>query len=76
MYIFLHVFSLPVCVFFLFAYSDTMGVEPHLLSISELSHHLAESYLTCRLCLQETLQYKQQNHGKVQPLDSAPLTPN
>ncbi|XP_056286987.1 reticulophagy regulator 2 isoform X1 [Pseudoliparis swirei] len=43
---------------------DTMGVEPHLLSISELSHHLAESYLTCRLCLQETLQYKQQNHGK------------
>ncbi|XP_034407236.1 reticulophagy regulator 2 isoform X2 [Cyclopterus lumpus] len=43
---------------------DRMSVEPHLLSIPELSHHLAESYLTYRLYLQETLQYKQQNHGK------------
>ncbi|XP_068575704.1 reticulophagy regulator 2 [Cebidichthys violaceus] len=43
---------------------DTMSVEQHLLSIPELSHHLAESYLTYRLYLQETLQYKRQNHGK------------
>ncbi|XP_029305352.1 reticulophagy regulator 2 isoform X2 [Cottoperca gobio] len=44
--------------------SDSMNVEQHLLSIPELSHHLAESYLTYRLYLQETLQYKRQNHGK------------
>nr|XP_019968087.1 PREDICTED: protein FAM134A [Paralichthys olivaceus] len=44
--------------------SETMGVEQHLLSVPELSHHLAESYLTCCLYLQEMLQYKQQNHGK------------
>ncbi|KAM6893344.1 reticulophagy regulator 2 [Lycodopsis pacificus] len=43
---------------------DAMSVEQHLLSIPELSHHLAESYLTYRLYLQETLQYKRQNHGK------------
>ncbi|XP_035006045.1 reticulophagy regulator 2 isoform X2 [Hippoglossus stenolepis] len=44
--------------------SETMGVEQHLLSVPELSHHLAESYLLCCLYLQEMLQYKQQNHGK------------
>ncbi|XP_020509573.2 reticulophagy regulator 2 [Labrus bergylta] len=44
--------------------SDTMGEEQRLLSIPELSHHLAEGYLTCCLYLQETLQYKRQNHGK------------
>ena len=44
---------------------EPMGVEPRLLSVPELSHHLAESYLTCRLYLQETLQYKRQHHGKV-----------
>lgn len=44
--------------------SETMGVEQHLLSVPELSHHLAESYLTCCLYLQEMLQYKRQNHGK------------
>ncbi|KAM6958005.1 reticulophagy regulator 2 [Tautogolabrus adspersus] len=44
--------------------SDTMSEEQRLLSIPELSHHLAESYLTCCLYLQETLQYKRQNHGK------------
>ncbi|XP_075950590.1 reticulophagy regulator 2 [Anarhichas minor] len=43
---------------------DVMSVEQHLLSIPELSHHLAESYLTYSLYLQETLQYKRQNHGK------------
>ncbi|XP_054479857.1 reticulophagy regulator 2 [Anoplopoma fimbria] len=43
---------------------DTMSVEQHLLSIPELSHHLAESYLIYCLYLQETLQYKRQNHGK------------
>uniref|UniRef100_A0A3Q3W837 RETREG1-3/ARL6IP-like N-terminal reticulon-homology domain-containing protein n=1 Tax=Mola mola TaxID=94237 RepID=A0A3Q3W837_MOLML len=43
---------------------ETMSMEEHrLLSIPELSHHLAESYLTCCLYLQEMLQYKQQNHG-------------
>ena len=45
-----------------------MGVEPRLLSVPELSHHLAESYLTCRLYLQETLQYKRQHHLKVSRL--------
>lgn len=44
-----------------------MMAEQHLLSVPELSHHLAESYLTCCLYLQEMLQYKQQNHGKVRP---------
>ncbi|XP_037617459.1 reticulophagy regulator 2 [Sebastes umbrosus] len=44
--------------------SDTMSVEQRMLSIPELSHHLAESYLTYCLYLQETLQYKRQNHGK------------
>ncbi|XP_076579601.1 reticulophagy regulator 2 [Chaetodon auriga] len=44
--------------------SETMSVEQRLLSIPELSHHLAESYLTCCLYLQEMLQYKRQNHGK------------
>lgn len=44
--------------------SETMGVEQRLLSVPELSHHLAESYLTCCLYLQEMLQYKRQNHGK------------
>ncbi|XP_071380679.1 reticulophagy regulator 2 [Centroberyx affinis] len=43
---------------------ETMSTEQRLLSIPELSHHLAESYLTCCLYLQEMLQYKQQNHGK------------
>ncbi|KAM9766748.1 reticulophagy regulator 2 isoform 2-T2 [Menidia menidia] len=44
--------------------SETMRSEQRLLSIPELSHHLAESYLTCCLYMQEMLQYKQQNHGK------------
>ncbi|XP_003441009.1 reticulophagy regulator 2 [Oreochromis niloticus] len=46
------------------AQSETMSVEQRLLSIPELSHHLAESYLTCCMYLQEMLQYKRQNHGK------------
>lgn len=45
--------------------SDAMVAEQRLLSVPELSHHLAESYLTCCLYLQEMLQYKRQNHGKV-----------
>ncbi|XP_061571471.1 reticulophagy regulator 2 [Cololabis saira] len=44
--------------------SETMSTEQRLLSVPELSHHLAESYLTCCLYLQETLLYKQQNHCK------------
>lgn len=60
-----------VCVGFVFAYSETMSTEQRLLSIPELSHHLAESYLTCCLYLQEMLQYKHQNHGKVQCFDSS-----
>uniref|UniRef100_UPI0037E9B4AD reticulophagy regulator 2 n=1 Tax=Semicossyphus pulcher TaxID=241346 RepID=UPI0037E9B4AD len=44
--------------------SETMGEEQRLLSVPELSHHLAESYLTWCLYLQEMLQYKRQNHGK------------
>lgn len=50
---------------FFFGYSETMSMEQRLLSIPELSHHLAESYLTCCLYLQEMLQYKRQNQGKV-----------
>lgn len=50
---------------FFFGYSDTMSMEHRLLSIPELSHHLAESYVTCCLYLQEMLQYKRQNQGKV-----------
>ncbi|CAN9498422.1 unnamed protein product [Ophioblennius macclurei] len=46
------------------AQSETMRAEQRLLSIPELSHHLAESYLTCCLYLQEMLQYKRQHHGK------------
>ncbi|XP_077407797.1 reticulophagy regulator 2 [Vanacampus margaritifer] len=44
--------------------SESMSTKQRLLSVSELSHHLAESYLTCCLFLHETLQYKRQNHGK------------
>ncbi|XP_064167354.1 reticulophagy regulator 2-like [Anguilla rostrata] len=40
------------------------GIRPRLLSVAELSHHLAESYHTCYLHLQEMLLYKRQNHGK------------
>lgn len=54
-----------LCLHF-FGYSETMSMEQRLLSIPELSHHLAESYLTCCLYLQEMLQYKRQNQGKVQ----------
>ncbi|KAI7811144.1 reticulophagy regulator 2 [Triplophysa rosa] len=43
---------------------EVISDQPHLLSVDELSHHLAESYLTFTLCIQETLQYKRQNHGK------------
>ncbi|XP_072513510.1 reticulophagy regulator 2 [Salminus brasiliensis] len=43
---------------------ESMSVHPRLLSVAELSHHLAESYLTCSLYIQEMLQYKRQNHGK------------
>ncbi|XP_070969711.1 reticulophagy regulator 2-like [Oncorhynchus clarkii lewisi] len=43
---------------------ETMNVQPRLLSIPELSHHLVESYLYCCLFVQEMLQYKRQNHGK------------
>ncbi|XP_061548141.1 reticulophagy regulator 2 [Phycodurus eques] len=44
--------------------SDSMSTKQRLLSVPELSHHLAESYLTSSLFLHETLQYKRQNHGK------------
>uniref|UniRef100_A0A8B9KXZ9 Reticulophagy regulator family member 2 n=1 Tax=Astyanax mexicanus TaxID=7994 RepID=A0A8B9KXZ9_ASTMX len=43
---------------------ESMSVQPRLLSVAELSHHLAESYLTCSLYVQEMLQFKRQNHGK------------
>ncbi|KAG5851760.1 hypothetical protein ANANG_G00055170 [Anguilla anguilla] len=43
---------------------ESVTVQPRLLSVPELSHHLAESYLTCSLYLQEALQYKRLNHGK------------
>ncbi|XP_051749952.1 reticulophagy regulator 2 isoform X1 [Ctenopharyngodon idella] len=43
---------------------ETLTDQPRLLSVEELSHHLAESYLTFSLYIQEMLQYKRQNHGK------------
>ncbi|KAK0146874.1 Reticulophagy regulator 2 [Merluccius polli] len=54
----------PVCASSCRESMGVEGVEPRLLSVPELSHHLAESYLTCCLYLQETLQYKRQHHGK------------
>lgn len=44
---------------------ESGAIHPRLLSVPELSHHLAESYHTCCLHLQEMIQYKRQNHGKV-----------
>ncbi|KAL4635806.1 protein FAM134A-like [Arapaima gigas] len=44
--------------------TETITMHPRLLSIAEISHHLAESYLTCNLYMQEMLQYKHLNHGK------------
>ncbi|XP_042572918.1 reticulophagy regulator 2-like isoform X3 [Cyprinus carpio] len=43
---------------------EALTDQPRLLSVEELSHHLAESYLIFSLYIQEMLQYKQQNHGK------------
>ncbi|XP_059409541.1 reticulophagy regulator 2 isoform X2 [Carassius carassius] len=43
---------------------EALTDQPRLLSVEELSHHLAESYLTFSLYIQEMLQYKRQNHGK------------
>uniref|UniRef100_A0A8D0EJB1 RETREG1-3/ARL6IP-like N-terminal reticulon-homology domain-containing protein n=1 Tax=Strix occidentalis caurina TaxID=311401 RepID=A0A8D0EJB1_STROC len=42
----------------------TSGAQPHLLSVPELCHCLAESWVTFRLYLQELLQYKRQNPAK------------
>ncbi|NXI53138.1 RETR2 regulator, partial [Chloroceryle aenea] len=42
----------------------TTGAQPHLLSVPELCHCLAESWVTFRLYLQELLQYKRQNPAK------------
>ncbi|XP_066467727.1 reticulophagy regulator 2 [Tiliqua scincoides] len=40
------------------------GAQPHLLSVSELCHCLAESWIASRLYLRELLQYKRQNPTK------------
>ncbi|TTE66793.1 Reticulophagy regulator 2 [Bagarius yarrelli] len=55
---------------------ESMSVHPRLLSVSELSHHLAESYLTCSLYVQEMLQYKRQNPAKVmkKPKSQTPVS--
>ncbi|XP_054827325.1 reticulophagy regulator 2 [Eublepharis macularius] len=45
-------------------YSEMAGAPPHLLSVPELCHCLAESWITFRLYLQELLQYKRQNPAK------------
>lgn len=50
---------------FVSLHSEVISDQPRLLSVDELSHHLAESYLTFTLYIQEMLQYKRQNHGKV-----------
>ncbi|KAK7880527.1 hypothetical protein WMY93_032829 [Mugilogobius chulae] len=41
-------------------------LEPRLLSVPELSLHLADSYLSCCWYLREMLAYKRHNHGKSQ----------
>ncbi|XP_048340713.1 reticulophagy regulator 2 [Sphaerodactylus townsendi] len=46
------------------SYSEMAGAQPHLLSVPELCHCLAESWITFRLYLQELLQYKRQNPAK------------
>lgn len=56
--------KLMFCVSFFPVSSESLSSEQHLLSVPELSHHLAESYLTSCMYLQEMLQYKRQNHGK------------
>ncbi|KAL4609045.1 protein FAM134A-like [Arapaima gigas] len=43
---------------------SSMTIRPRLLSVEELSHHIAESYFTCTLYVQEMMLYKQQNQGK------------
>ncbi|KAK7166750.1 hypothetical protein R3I93_006499 [Phoxinus phoxinus] len=43
---------------------EALSEQPRLLSVEELSHHLAESFLTFSLYIEEMLQYKRQNHGK------------
>ncbi|XP_048857871.1 reticulophagy regulator 2-like [Brienomyrus brachyistius] len=43
---------------------EGMTVRPRLLGVPELSHHLAETYFTFTLYVQEMLLYKRQNHGK------------
>uniref|UniRef100_H3AQ95 Reticulophagy regulator family member 2 n=1 Tax=Latimeria chalumnae TaxID=7897 RepID=H3AQ95_LATCH len=44
--------------------SECETVHPRLLSLPELCHHLAESWVTCNLFHQELMQYKRQNPGK------------
>nr|XP_056708028.1 reticulophagy regulator 2 [Euleptes europaea] len=46
------------------SYSEMTGAQPHLLSVPELCHCLAESWITFRLYLQDLLQYKRQNPTK------------
>ncbi|XP_041120578.1 reticulophagy regulator 2 isoform X2 [Polyodon spathula] len=46
------------------SHSEGAAVHPRLLSVPELCHHLAESYFTWTLYLQEMLQYKRQSPGK------------
>ncbi|XP_018581678.2 reticulophagy regulator 2-like [Scleropages formosus] len=43
---------------------ESMTLQPQLLSVEELSHHIAESYFICTLYVQEMLVYKRQNRGK------------
>nr|XP_023695872.1 reticulophagy regulator 2 [Paramormyrops kingsleyae] len=43
---------------------EGVTVRPRLLGVPELSHHLAETYFTFTLYVQEMLLYKRQNHGK------------
>ncbi|XP_053140185.1 reticulophagy regulator 2 isoform X2 [Hemicordylus capensis] len=43
---------------------EMTGAQPHLLSVPELCHCLAESWITFRLYLRELLQYKRQNPAK------------
>ncbi|NXA32813.1 RETR2 regulator, partial [Eudromia elegans] len=60
-------FDFSEIVFLLLSVSSegvTSGAQPHLLSVPELCHCLAESWVTFRLYLQELLQYKRQNPAK------------
>ncbi|KAJ0009587.1 hypothetical protein NQD34_001289 [Periophthalmus magnuspinnatus] len=60
--------KLPLChgteAVFVSLHRGAVDLQPRLLSVPELSLHLADSYLSCCWYLREMLTYKRHNHGK------------